>query len=224
MRSSLLASGALALLFGTCLFGCSAHPTGPAMGTVVLRLTDAPADFDAIHVVVTEVSIHRGGSSGDDDDSLGVEVDDDSLEVGESNDDSLEVGDHDDSLEVGESDDGRGEEQGGWEVLSHEARTYDLLALRNGVFAILGVGDVPAGHYTQIRLKIGVGSDVVVGGVSHPLVIPSGMQSGLKLVGGFRVPAGGEKDLTLDFDGARSVVPEPDGTYRLRPTIRVIGR
>jgi len=112
---------------------------------------------------------------------------------------------------------------GGWEVLAHDSSaTYDLIALRNGVFAGLGSGLVPAGHYTQVRLKLGDGSTVVVDGVSHPLVVPSGLQTGFKLIGEFDVPAGGLVDLLIDFDAARSVHLTGSGRYMLKPTARVM--
>lgn len=110
----------------------------------------------------------------------------------------------------------------GWEVLNGTPGTYDLLALTNGVFAELAVASIPAGHYTQVRLKLGEGSTVVVGGVTHPLIIPSGLQSGLKLLGEFDVPAGGGFDLGLDFDAARSVIDNGDGTWKLQPTVRIM--
>lgn len=112
---------------------------------------------------------------------------------------------------------------GGWETLGHDSTTtYDLLVLRNGVFAALGSGLVPAGHYTQVRLKLADGSTVVVDGATHPLVVPSGLQSGYKLVGEFDVPAGGTVDLVIDFDAARSVILTGSGTYMLKPTARVM--
>jgi hypothetical protein len=111
----------------------------------------------------------------------------------------------------------------GWEALKHDSTTtYDLLKLRNGVFAMLAVGDVPAGHYTQVRLHLGAGSNVVVGGVTYPLKVPSGMQSGYKLVGEFDVPPGGLVEMTLDFDASRSIVHTGSGKYMLKPTCRVI--
>jgi hypothetical protein len=109
-----------------------------------------------------------------------------------------------------------------WEVLSAESATYDLLTLRNGVFATLAVGPVPAGHYNQVRLKLGDGSTIVVDGVTHPLKVPSGMQSGLKLIGGFEVPEGGTVDIAIDFDASRSVVHTGADTYILKPTARVV--
>jgi hypothetical protein len=111
---------------------------------------------------------------------------------------------------------------GGWEVLSSQIRTYDLLKLRNGVFSTLGISQLPAGHYNQLRLKLGAGSTVVVDNTSHPLRVSSGLQSGLKLAGSFDVPKQGRVDLALDFDVARSILPDGDGAYSLKPVIRVV--
>jgi len=170
-----------ALLLIAALTGCSSHPNGTDLGTVKLNLTDAPGDFQAVNIVVTQVSIHRAGNE--------------------------------------DSDSGS---DAGWEVLSDTTHTYDLLELRNGVFTTLAVGEIPAGHFTQIRLKLGEGSNVVVDGVTHPLTVPSGMQTGLKLVGEFDVPAGGLLELTLDFDANRSVILTGNHTYKLKPTVRVV--
>ena len=116
---------------------------------------------------------------------------------------------------------GTSDSTSGWEILSDRAATYDLMKLRNGVFATLAEGLAPAGHYTQVRLKLGVGSNVVVDGVVHPLTVPSGMQSGYKLVGDFDVPATGLLELALDFDAARSIHQTGSGRYMLKPTCRV---
>ena len=154
------------------LTSCSSKPNTTALGHVDLRLTDAPADWEAVNLVVTGVSIHREGS--------------------------------------------------GWETLKQDTTTYDLLALRDGVFASLAAGDVPAGHYTQIRLAIGEGSNIISASTAYPIEIPSGMQSGYKLVGEFDVPAGGAVELTLDFDAARSIIETGTGRFKLKPTVRVI--
>src|SRR5437867_1041099 len=143
MRTGIVAA-LFALLLGVMLLGCAKNPGRPGYGQVVLRMTDAPAALEAVNLVVKQVSIHRAGDEGEregeDDDSLEVEVDDDSLDV---DDDSTEA------------------HEGGWEVLSEETRTFDLLQLRNGVLVTLATGTVPVGHYTQIRLKLGSGSNVV---------------------------------------------------------------
>jgi hypothetical protein len=123
-----------------------------------------------------------------------------------------------DSLEQ----DGVSDSVSGWEILSDRVATYDLMKLRNGLFATLAEGLAPAGHYTQIRLKLGAGSNVVVDGVTYPLTVPSGLQSGYKLVGEFDVPASRLVELALDFDAARSIHQTGNGRYMLRPTCRVM--
>lgn len=110
----------------------------------------------------------------------------------------------------------------GWETLRSDSTTVDLIALRGGVLSSLAIANVPAGHYTQVRLLLGPGSTVVVDGVTHPLVIPSGLQSGLKLVGSFDVPDGGAVDITLDWNAASSVFQTGTGTWMLNPVVRFI--
>jgi hypothetical protein len=168
-----------ALLLVLVVAGCS-DSTSPGFGTMSLRMTDAPADFQEMNLEIIQVSAHLGGTG--------------------------------DDLES----------SSGWHVLRAESLNVDLLTLRNGVFTTLALAQVPAGHYTQIRLKLGAGSTVVVDGVTYPLTVPSGLQSGYKLVGNFDVPTNGVLDLALDFDAARSIVLTGSGTYLLKPTVRVL--
>jgi len=157
--------------------GCSTRNNQLGMtGTLRMQITDAPAAYDAVRLVIIEVSAHRAGA----------------------------------------------DTTTGWEVLRTDSTTFDLIQLKNGTLAPLVTSTLPAGNYTQIRLKLGAGSTVVVDGVSHPLEIPSGMQSGLKLNGIFSVPAGGTTDLILDFDADRSIVLTGAGTYLLKPVVRVV--
>jgi hypothetical protein len=110
----------------------------------------------------------------------------------------------------------------GWEILSQTSQTVDLMTLRNGVFATLGLGMVQPGTYSQIRLKLGSGSNVVVQGVTSPLKVPSGMESGYKLNGTFVVPENRMLDLALDFDASRSIVQTGNGKYILKPVVTVV--
>ena len=66
-----------------------------------------------------------------------------------------------------------------------------------------------------------MGSDntVVVGGVSYPLTIPSGSESGLKIKVSKKLNATLET-LVIDFDAALSINLEPGG-YKLRPVLRI---
>ena len=167
--------------------GCGGSPSSPGFGTMRVRMTDAPADFDEVNLVITEVSVRRDG-------------------------DVIDSGTEPDSIA----------DEGGWIVLSDGPATYDLLDLRNGVFTTIGEGSLPAGRYGQVRLKLGTGSTIVVDGVSHPLVVPSGTSSGLKLIGEFVVTDGGTTDIGLDFDAARSAHETGNGTWMLKPVVKVM--
>jgi len=110
----------------------------------------------------------------------------------------------------------------GWFIINNNTATYDLLRLRNGASAILGNNSLDAGSYTQIRLIIGTGSNIVVDGVTYPLEIPSGEQSGLKLNHAFVIESGLLYELILDFDAEHSIVLTGNGQYKLKPVIRVV--
>lgn len=108
----------------------------------------------------------------------------------------------------------------GWITLSDTTATYDLLKLTNGANSVIGDKMLPVGKYTQIRLSIGTGSDVVIDGVSYGLDVSSA--TGLKLNHNFDIEEGKLYVLTLDFDAAKSVRPTNIDQYRLHPVIRVV--
>ena len=124
------------------------------------------------------------------------------------------------------------ESDAGWtDITLNPARKIDLLSLNNGVLFNLGETTLPAGHYTQLRLVLdpntgaGLANSVVPtgnGGVEVALVTPSAVQSGIKLVNEFDVVAGQRVDLLLDFDACKSIVTRGNGTYALKPVIKVI--
>lgn len=113
-------------------------------------------------------------------------------------------------------------EEGEWIIVNNETKIYNLLELRNGASAILCDYSLSAGHYTQIRLIIGTGSNVVINGVPYELEVPSGAQTGLKLIHGFDIQTGITYELLLDFDANKSIVVTGNGRYLLKPTVRVI--
>ncbi len=110
----------------------------------------------------------------------------------------------------------------GWFVINNNSATYDLLTLRNGASVILGDNSLDAGQYSQIRLIIGTGSNVVVDGTAYPLEIPSGEQTGIKLNHQFEIKSGLIYELLLDFDAGRSILLTGNGQYKLHPVIRLI--
>jgi len=93
----------------------------------------------------------------------------------------------------------------GWIMVNDVPEMYDLLELTNGVTAVLGEAVLDPGLYTQIRLLIGNGSNVVLDGQTYDLQIPSGIQTGLKLVQSFEIEADYTYEMLLDFDAHRSV-------------------
>ncbi|CAG4882261.1 conserved protein of unknown function [Georgfuchsia toluolica] len=118
----------------------------------------------------------------------------------------------------------------GWtDITLNPARKINLLNLTNGVLDNLGETPLPAGHYTQLRLVLdpntaaGMTNSVVpAGGVETPLITPSAVQSGIKLINEFDVTSGQRVDLVLDFDACKSVVKRGNGTYALKPVIKVV--
>ena len=110
----------------------------------------------------------------------------------------------------------------GWFVINDSTRYFDLLLLTNGASSVLGDTSLSSGQYTQIRLIIGEGSYVVDQGVKHDLEIPSGSQTGIKLIHQFTIEPGKLYELILDFNVDKSIIITGNGKYKLKPTIRVI--
>jgi hypothetical protein len=111
--------------------------------------------------------------------------------------------------------------EGEWILLGTAAGVYDMLTLVNGTDVLLANEEIPAGHISQIRLVLGPGNTIVVDGISHPLTIPSGEESGLKINVHEYVGDGTQLTLMLDFDAAHSIVVNASG-YKLKPVLRGI--
>ena len=124
--------------------------------------------------------------------------------------------------------------------LPKERLTVNLLELVNGVREDLGIAELKAGHYTQMRLIIDDEPDDTINILSqnhpyanyvidqsnppnvHELKIPSGFQTGVKIVGGFDINTDRTTELILDFDACRSVVQAGNsGNWLLKPTIKI---
>jgi hypothetical protein len=107
----------------------------------------------------------------------------------------------------------------GWITLNTNAKVYNLLSLQNGVDTVVATGTVETGSLKEIRFILGSNNSIVIGGVTYPLVIPSGEESGLKLKVDKKINASVET-LLVDFDADLSVKLETDG-YKLRPVLRI---
>jgi hypothetical protein len=189
----------LALFIGCGGGGGDSSSASATTGTLSLSLQDAATEnYRAVYVTIDRVEVHMGGDEGPD-----------------SN----------------------------WtNVLSSDkaGKTYNLLELVNGVREELGIVELPAGPYTQMRLIIARKPDngINVLSQSHPyanyvitepvpevyeLKVPSGFQTGIKIVHGFSVSDNQTTELILDFDASKSVVKAGNsGNWLLKPTVRVL--
>ena len=207
---NLITSVALFLLLGIGLVFCSGGGSGTVgssgdsgigggnIGTLSLGLTDGPPPkntYDAIYVTIKEISVKH-------------------------------------------------EDKEGWDRLAGPEldlpKTFNLLDLVNGVIADLGAVELEAGHYNQMRLLLGTEPDDEenILGEAHdyanylilegddeqiPLKVPSGYQTGIKLVNGFDIEVEGSTELVLDFDANKSIVKAgKSGKWLLKPTIKMI--
>lgn len=116
-------------------------------------------------------------------------------------------------------------------------REIDLLTLTGDESeTLLDAVELDAGRYDWIRLLVNAkapGSPTLPdneippttikleGGAVEDLLIPSGPQTGLKLVSGFTVPNGGAASFTIDFDLRKAVTLAGDD-YMLRPAFRLV--
>ncbi len=111
----------------------------------------------------------------------------------------------------------------GWITLNDSLRYFNLLDLTNGAKAVLGNAELDAGNYTQIRLILADSNYVVdTNGVRYHLTVPSGTQTGIKLVNNFTISDGNIYELYLDFNLSKSIIITGNGNYKLKPTIKVV--
>lgn len=112
-----------------------------------------------------------------------------------------------------------------------EAKQIDLLQLQGTASEGLLTGEtVASGAYQWIRLHVNAARDGVMdsymmmdNGEQIELYVPSGGETGLKLVSGFTVAAGGGVDFTIDFDLRKSIT-NPGGmpSAILKPALRIV--
>jgi hypothetical protein len=104
----------------------------------------------------------------------------------------------------------------GWITLASPNKVYNLMALRNGIFAVLDTTEVNSGTYTSMRLVIDPskssvrlkGGTLLSGTTSPNVSFPSGSSSGIKInfSGGLNVTAGDTATVMVDFDLENSFV------------------
>lgn len=106
----------------------------------------------------------------------------------------------------------------------------DLLALQGqNSIQLLADKILPSGNYSWIRLNITAANDGIQDSYIkmndnsvHELNIPSGSQSGLKIIGGLEIIANASTSMTIDFDLRKSIFQTPDGNYDLIPVLKLV--
>jgi len=230
MKSGKLALFAM-LTFMAFFAGCGGSGGGDSSGssggtgTLSVGLTDSTEDlYRAVYVTINEVQVCTNNNGG----------------ASEANSSTADPS-NDVVPEENSSNNGCV-----WQTLAPPdniqfPKTYNLLKLVNGVTETIAKEEFSAGQYNQVRLIIGDSpeSENNLLGVPHPaanyvilndgsdtvepLKIPSGFQTGIKLVHPFTVEAGQTKELVLDFIASKSVHKAGNsGKYILKPTIKVI--
>ncbi len=97
---------------------------------------------------------------------------------------------------------------------------YNLLQYSNGLDTLIATTNLPTGNVSQIRLILGSNNLVTKNGITYPLVIPSGSESGLKIQIHKEIIGGVTNIILLDFDAGRSIVEQGNGVFHLKPVLR----
>jgi len=197
-----------ALLAPLTACGGGSGGTSPDLAQLEIKLTDAPGEYSQVVVTIDRISVHTTQSNGFVDLDLNTEIG-----LGGA---------------VIDVDDVAG------------TITVDLTELTNGRNILLATGSLPGGTIEQIRLHLVEATvdgtltpwvvEDVPGAKREALKVPSGFQSGIKLVPrNVDVPNGSLTSITLDFDASRSVVAlggKGQGNraydYLLKPVIFVL--
>ncbi len=131
------------------------------------------------------------------------------------------------------------EKGGRWRHVASPHATCNLLELVGGLRQHLGIVDLDEGEYNQLRIILGETPDDGINILSethphanylidtsndyHPLKVPSGFTSGIKVIHKFHINGNETTDLVLDFDASQSIVKAGgSGKYLLKPVIRVL--
>ncbi len=170
-------------------------------GRLVLKVTDAPPDTDAMNAVLVTLS--------------GVEAH------------VVARHDKDDSADKADKDLGKPDKETGWRFLVAPPHTFDLLRLQNGVIETLGELGLPEGKITQIRLHIdqaGPNEVHLTDGRVCLLDLRNVDKTGIKINHPFKaldVAPGRTTEVLIDFDLKESVSKDADCVYRLAPVIKI---
>ena len=191
---ALLFSSLFFLLISACGGGSGGGSDSGGTGTLSVSLTDSAGSYKAVYITIESVEVHTGGNDNN---------------------------------------------NKNWQTIPMDIDTINLCDLTNGVFEELGSVRLTEGKYTQLRLHLNntpEDGELNILSVMHPyanyvilednsqheLKVPSGFQSGVKVVKGFTISKDGTTEIILDFDAMSSVVEAGNSDkWLLKPTIKV---
>ncbi|CAN5843515.1 hypothetical protein BH11BAC7_BH11BAC7_01460 [soil metagenome] len=109
---------------------------------------------------------------------------------------------------------------GDWYKLHARTGIYNIIALSNGIDALLVNEKVPTGEIMAVRLNLGTNNSVRKSGVLYPVSIPEGDDAGLTYEF-YKTIDASTAEMQIIFNAAESVYQDGPQLYRLRPVIRV---
>lgn len=109
----------------------------------------------------------------------------------------------------------------GWVTLNSNAGVYNLTELQNGIEKVIATGELPAGHVTQIRLKLGSDNSLVIPGDTLSLAVPGATQTGIKINYDNDIVPDKQLNILLDFNLQESIIVRGLGVAKLNPVIKV---
>lgn len=189
---------ASALVFSACKKDSAPGPASTSSQKLSVYLTDDPALYDSVLIDIKYVEVKTDTSEAHKNDDL--------------------FGDNDNDKD----DDHKGKDDfGKWDTLNIVPGMYDVSKLRNGIDTLLGSANIN-GAIRKIRITLGAGNALTVGGVSYPLNLLPGINNYLYVKINNKhhhEVATGQTALWIDFDISRSIV-FINGQYYLRPVLR----
>lgn len=162
------------LILSAALLLAACKKETPDVGVVKVKLTEAPAEYDAINLDIRKIKIHTDNSH----------------------------------------------PKADWIELKTQAGVYDLLE-QNSADALIAEGEVPAGPFHELKVELGTGNSIVVGGETYRLEVPPNDDPTLKFTISEQVEEGDERVMLMDFAASRSIVKE-GSKYILKPRLRAI--
>ncbi len=98
---------------------------------------------------------------------------------------------------------------------------FNLLDFTNGKDTLIADAELAGGNLSQIRLILGDNNSLMIDSIIYDLKTPSAQSSGLKLNIHQEIMPGEAYSYVIDFDAKRSIVCKGNGTFNLKPVIRV---